>query len=115
VEGGEVRRRVLELDGGEGNRPDEPPEVELWVEVVARAVADLGMWFYVDKYSRKQSRFAARWLFGPMHRKDFLLVCEYACLCPVRVEESARRLWLSKVPVDWTVVQNELWKEVVRC
>ena len=107
--------RAIHQEGIDQQRAHDPPEVALWGEVVARAVQDIGLWFYVNKYDRKYARMAARWIFSPIHQHDYFMACECAGLCPEATREVAKRLWLSKVPVDWTMVQNELWKEVTRC
>ena len=106
------------LDGGEGNRPADPPEVDLWGEVVARAVQDMGLWFAVNKYDTKWSRMAARWLFSPIHRRDYFMACEFAGLCPEQTRALARRVWFDKINKDEVsqAIGKEIWeKEVVKC
>jgi hypothetical protein len=108
-------RSTLQDDGEvEGNRPARPPEVELWVEVVARAIEDLAYYFSGNHTDSKLARRAARWLFSPLYDKDLLLVCDMAEMQVADVRAVAKRRWLEKVPEDWKIVQNALWEEVLK-
>ena len=113
-----MRLRHFQQDGGEGNRPADPPEVELWSEVVQQAVYDLRLWFNQCIYDRKAARKAARWLFSPIHQGDFYTVCDWAQVCPHQTRERARRVWMEKIDSDEVAqrVAAEIWeKEVTKC
>jgi hypothetical protein len=109
-----VRLRSTLQDEGEVSLPAPPPERELWEEVALQAVRDIGGWFAFDKWTKREARKAARWLFSPIFEKDFFEVCEMGDNCPQRIRDLAKRAWLERLPEEWKAVQNALWEEVIK-
>lgn len=74
--------------------PISSPEIELWINVVARAMLDLGIQPVDDekraREGEKARRDAAHWIFSDLHAEDFELTCQYAGLDPEWVRRLAR-------------------------
>lgn len=110
-----IRLRSTVQDDGEASPHDQPPEVGLWVEVIARAVGDLSYYFSANSTDNRLAKKAARWLFSPIYDKDLLMVCDMADMSVSGVRDVAKKRWLERVPEDWKGVQNALWEEVLKC
>ena len=108
--------RVPSLDGGEGNRPEDPPEVELWCEVIGQAVNDLCYWFSLNRTDSKLARRAARWLYSPLYEEEIALVCEFAGTEVEVVRRHAKICWAQKVPRGDEEIASIIWREdVTQC
>lgn len=70
------------------------PEIEMWINVVARAMLDLGIQPAGDdkkvREGEKIRREAAHWIFGDLYAEDFELACQYAGLDPTWVRRLAK-------------------------
>ena len=113
---GMVRPRSTMQDEGAANRPHDPPEVELWCEVIGRAIDDLCYWFSSNHTDSRMARKAARWLFSPLYDADLLLVCEFAGTEIETVRKHAKVCWAQKVSRENEEIAAIIWKEdVTRC
>lgn len=70
-------------------------ETDLWINVIARAMLDLGIQpVGADEKRRKEGekirREAANWIFNPHYAEDFELTCQYAGLDPTWVRRIAK-------------------------
>lgn len=89
------------------------PEHALWVEVVIRAVQDVGLWWALEREDRAAAREALRWLFHPHSELALYDVCSMAGIDPPQARKLAKELWMEKLPQDYKDVANALWAEAV--
>lgn len=104
---------VFSASDSEG--PLTEPEQDLWEAVVERAVDDVSLWFAQEKWQRKESRRAARWIYSTLFQRDFLLCCEMADMDPDQVRRWAKSKWALCIRPDLREVAAVIWeKEVLK-
>ena len=112
---GMVRPRSTMQDEGAANRPHDPPEVELWCEVIGRAIDDLAYWFSLNYTDSRVARKAARWLFSPLYAEELAQVCEFAGTEVSDVRRHAKARWMEKVKPGEEQIAHAVWEEVLKC